>query len=359
MLLDSNKKILILIPALNPTQDFIEYVELLIKSNFKNILVINDGSEEKCNSIFEKIELYSECNIITHLKNEGKGKSIKDGLSFFQKMNNVDEFIGIITVDCDGQHSIKDVINIANEMSKNNNALLLGMRTFDKSVPIKSSIGNKITSNIFKILYGEKISDTQTGLRGIPNSLIDNFINLVGNRYEYETNMLIECILKRIKILEIPIQTIYIDDNSNSHFRPIIDSACIYWKLLSSFIKYSIFSVMSCIIDIILFKIFLLTINLEVEKTVCIVIATIFARCISSFVNFILNKKVAFNSNEKISKSIIKYYALSITQMLISAILVSSIYKLTNISEVVIKLIVDTILFFINYRVQRIFIFNK
>lgn len=171
--------------------------------------------------------------------------------------------------------------------------------------------------------------------------------------------MLIECILKKIKIVEIPIETVYIDDNSSSHFRPIHDSILIYWKILNSFIKYSAVSIISCIIDVVIFKIFLMTVNLNLKETTLIILATIFARIISSFINFLLNKKVTFNSNKKITNTIVKYYLLCIIQMIISGVLVSSLYNLTNGSEVIIKLIVDTILFFINYRVQRVFIFNE
>lgn len=359
MSLDSDKKILILIPALNPPKEFINYIELLIENNFKNILVVNDGSEKSYDEIFEKIQLKKECTILKHEVNEGKGKAIKDGLNYFKNLENIDDFIGVITVDCDGQHLVKDILNVSKKMFEEENSLLLGTRKFDENVPLKSSFGNKATSNVFKILYGIQISDTQTGLRGIPKSLIEDFLNLNGNRYEYEMNMLIECVLKNIKIIEIPIETVYIDSNSNTHFRPIKDSLSIYWRIFNSFIKYSAISLISCIIDVVLFKIFLIVVKLNLKETVIIMLATIFARIISSFVNFILNKKIAFDSKKRVSNTIVKYYCLCICQMIISGFAVSVIYSTTHFSEVIIKLIVDTILFCINYRIQRKFIFNE
>lgn len=356
---DLDKKILILIPALNPTKEFEEYVDLLIKNDFKNIVVINDGSQEECKVIFDNISKKEGCNIITHDVNQGKGKSLKDGLKYFNELENKNEFSGVITVDCDGQHLVKDILSIAKEMENNSESLLLGTRDFTrKDIPPKSSFGNKATSNVFRLLYGVKISDTQTGLRGIPTNLVEIFSDLSGDRYEYESNMLIECILRKIKLVEIPIETVYIDNNSNSHFRPIHDSISIYWKILNSFIKYSAVSIVSCVIDILLFKIFLSILNISVENTL-IIVSTVLARIVSSLVNFGLNKKVAFNSNKKIKSTIIKYYTLCIIQMLVSGFAVSGIFALTHISEVLIKIVVDTILFFINYRVQRIFIFNE
>ena len=354
-----NKKVLIIIAALSPKEKFMKYVNALIKNSFKDILIVNDGSTKEHDKIFEKLKLMKECTVITHDKNEGKGKAIKDGLKYFLQLNNIEEFSGVITVDCDGQHLIKDIKNIAQNMNNNQNELILGVRDFSKdNVPSKSSFGNKLTTKVLKVLYGKKISDTQTGLRGIPTKLVEQLINLPGNRYEYETNMLIECILKKINIIEIPIETVYIDNNSNTHFKPVLDSISIYLRILNSFLKYSAVSIISFIIDIVLFKVFFNLLKGVINNS-AIAVSTILARIISSLINFILNKKISFKSNKKISNTIIKYYALCIIQMLISGILVSIIYNLLGVSEVIIKILVDTILFFINYRVQRLWIFNE
>lgn len=353
MLFESKRKVAILIPAFNPKKEFTRYVDELIANGFNKIIIVNDGSKDECASIFETLKQKKECDVITHEKNKGKGKSLKDGFEHFFKLADV--YLGIITVDCDGQHLVKDVLTIASTIEQDPEALILGSRNFkDTNVPIKSSIGNNITSSVFKILYGEHISDTQTGLRGIPSKYIKSFINITGDRYEYETNMLINCILKKIKIVEIPITTVYINNNSDSHFRPIKDSISIYCKILNSFIKYSIISILSFILDIIAFKIIIL--NIEGDNS--ILIATIFARIISSAVNYILNKKVAFKSEKKISSTIIKYYTLCISQMFVSAITVTIIFNFTNFSETLIKVVVDTIIFMINFKIQRKWIFN-
>ena len=290
----------------------------------------------------------------------GKGRALKDGLKYFLNLENKDDFVGIITADCDGQHLIKDINKLYNEMQNTDKALFLGTRNFSEDkIPPKSKFGNRVTSNIFKLLYGTRISDTQTGLRGISSSLIEAFSNVSGERYEYETNTLIEAILRRIQIVEVPIETVYIDNNSNTHFRPIHDSLLIYWKILNSFIKYSAVSIISCIVDILLFKIFLSVLPFKIDKDNLIIVSTVFARIISSLVNYGLNKKVSFNSNKNISNTIIKYYILCIVQMFVSGFLVSRIYIFTGFSEVIIKLVVDTILFIVNYRIQRMFIFNE
>lgn len=196
-------------------------------------------------------------------------------------------------------------------------------------------------------------------MRGISNSLIEEFINITGDRFEYETNMLIECILNKIEMKEVSINTIYIDNNSGTHFRPIHDSISIYWKILNSFIKYSAVSLISSVIDVMLFEIILLTLKIDITHSQLIIFATVLARIISSLINYILNKKVSFKSQKNVKNTIFKYYVLCIIQMLISAVSVSLICGITKIPEIIVKIIVDTIIFFVNYRIQRVIIFNK
>lgn len=303
-------RIVIMIPALNPPDEFVCYVEELLKNNLKNIIVINDGSNEKFNSIFKAIEEKGVI-IINHKNNLGKGRAIKDGLKYVEE-NMKENYFGVITVDSDGQHLVKDVINVAKTLKENQEALILGVRDFDtKNVPPKSKFGNKITSNCFKILYGAKISDTQTGLRGIPKNLLQQFINIRGERFEYETNMLIDCILKKIEIIEKPIETVYMNNNKETHFRPIRDSIAIYWRLLNSFIKYSLVSIASCFIDLICFQILLLSLPIN-NKTALIVVSTIMARIVSSVINYLLNKKITFGSKKTVKNTLFKYYSLCI-----------------------------------------------
>ena len=224
MLSNLNKKYALLIPALNPKEELIKYVDELILNNFKTIIVVDDGSDEKYSYIFNEIEKRKECHLIIHKKNRGKGKAIRDGLEYFIKNENYNEYLGIITVDSDGQHLIKDVISLEKKAKTYSDALILGSRDFeDENVPDKSALGNKITTKVFKLFYGAKIRDTQTGLRCIPTNLIKDFKEISGNRYEYETNMLVFCLTNNINIIEVPITTVYIDNNASTHFRPVID----------------------------------------------------------------------------------------------------------------------------------------
>ena len=358
MITELNKNVFILIPSLNPDKNLINYIKELNDNGFNHIILVNDGSSKQYDEIYDSIIDRYKCVYIKHEINKGKGSSLKDGFKYYMDLSDKDNFIGVITVDSDGQHLVKDVIKIYESLKNNDNKLILGVRDFTKdNIPKKSSFGNNLTSKIFKLLYGRKVSDTQTGLRGISNKLIDQMIYLPGNRYEYETTMLIDCISKKIDFEEVSITTIYVDNNSGTHFRPIVDSLKIYWSIFNIFLKYSFVSIVSFLIDLILFKVLFNIFTEVLNSNIVILISTVVARICSSLANYILNKKISFKSGKGIKNTIFKYYALVIVQMFVSATLVTIFYRLIGSGEVLIKIIVDTIIFIVNYKVQKKYIF--
>lgn len=344
----------LVVPAYNPDEKlFLDFLDKAVKE-FSNIIVINDGSNENCDSIFSKIESqYSTVRILKHSVNLGKGRALKTAFNTY--LNEYPNCIGIVQADCDGQHCIEDVLSCANSLKENQNCLILGARNFDeKDVPLKSKYGNKLTRWIFKLFIGITIKDTQTGLRGIGNELLKQFISTFGERYEYETNILIDCKTNNIEIKEVPIQTIYIEKNQTSKFNPIKDSLMIY-KL---FAKYIFSSLSAFVIDIILFSIFInLFTNINLDDKTKILLATISARIISSLYNFKINAKMVFKNMTK--SSYIKYAILVVIQMFVSAFGVAYFSKIIGIDLTGVKIIVDMVIFMVNFVVQREFVFKK
>jgi glycosyltransferase involved in cell wall biosynthesis len=199
------------------------------------IIIINDGSRPECDDIFETLKNRFQCIICYHKKNKGKGSSLKTGFQFV--LDNFPHNHGCITLDADGQHTPEDVIKISNAMEKHPNQFILGTRDFsNNSIPFKSKWGNRITSFVFLLFTGKQCKDTQTGLRGIPSNLLASMMLVPGSKYEYEMNMLMSITRNEIPIGNIPIATVYIEDNKSSHFHPIKDSVTIYFNI----IKYSI-----------------------------------------------------------------------------------------------------------------------
>lgn len=226
-----NIKKIILIPAYEPDNKLIELVKKLSKEDL-DIIIIDDGSGPSYQEIFNKCKNTSK--VISYKTNQGKGYALKTGLKYI-KENYQNEYI-IVTMDCDGQHTIKDANKLIEASINNTDTLFLGKRIRSQKTPLRSRLGNSITRFVYKITTGLDIYDTQTGLRVFTNSLIDYMINIEGNRFEYEMNVLLSCAKDKINIKEIEIETIYIDNNSKSHFNAIKDS----YRIYKNIIKYTL-----------------------------------------------------------------------------------------------------------------------
>ena len=198
----------------------------------QTVLVVNDGSDESYNDIFKKAEEYA--TVIHQHPNGGKGAALKAGIRYVKE--NLPAYDAIVTADADGQHSISDILALSQKLSEAK-GLVIGARKFTGKVPFRSRFGNALTKLVFLVAAGKKCTDTQTGLRGFSRDLFDFMLNVKGNRYEYEMNVLMQTAQNGIPIHEVPIETIYENDNSSSHFNPIKDSYRIYIITLFAHIR--------------------------------------------------------------------------------------------------------------------------
>lgn len=216
---------IILIPAYQPSRNLVEYVQELKQRIACDIIIVNDGSNHSFDSIFETLALYG--TVLHHDINQGKGVALKYGFSYILKY--YPKCTGVITVDADGQHAIADVVGMANMVKKNADEVIFGVRDFySHTVPWKNKLGNRMTTFLCKIKYHRKVSDTQTGLRFYPKKLLSELLIIEGNRYEYEFAILIFLFQKKKSIIELPIETIYLEEETPSNFRRIQDSYRIY-----------------------------------------------------------------------------------------------------------------------------------
>lgn len=218
-----------IIPCYNPPEVFSNIILELYQMEVRDAIIIDDGSNDKriFSIVYEK-----GYTVIVHDTNKGKGEAIKSGLKYY-KEHFIDKYKGIVMIDCDGQHRAADMDKIGQEMV-HSDKFTIGVRNFNlDGVPFRNKMGNKITSSVFKRMFGVYIKDTQTGLRGIPNRLIDTFLITDGERYEYEINMLIDIVRMKEEINEVEIETVY--DNKRkrySYFNPFKDSYKIYKEMI-------------------------------------------------------------------------------------------------------------------------------
>lgn len=353
----------IMIPSLNPDDNLVAYVERLLSAGFKHIIVINDGSSAEYDPFFEKVAAHEECVVLKHDVNHGKGRALKTGMEYY--LANFAGFDGIVTGDADGQHTIEDTTRIAQMLAERQDALILGSRDFSgEDIPARSRFGNRTTSAVFKLMHGVWLEDTQTGLRGIPDSLVESLSTIEGERYEYEMNMLIDCAERKIPIIEEKIQTIYINDNSGSHFHPIRDSARIYWLILRNIILYAANSLFTSLLELVLLWVFEKTFFANADVSNAGRFAGIIgeggvARIISSLVNYFINKKLVFKHKGQTAKSMSKYIILAVSNFFITYAIVALFSTMFGYEPFWVAPVVMVLMFIVTYTVQKVWVFKK
>ena len=355
-------QVVIVLPSLNPDEKFDRVVDGLLANGFDRIVIVDDGSDEAHQNCFTRAEGFPQCRVLHHGVNKGKGRALKT--AFTCVLEQFPDTKGVITIDGDGQHLVQDIIACGDRMLEEGNKVVMGCRNFDlPGVPARSVAGNKTTSRLFRLCYGIKLSDTQTGLRAIPAEFLQPFCAIEGERFEYETNMLLQMKRLGIDFVEQSIETVYEDDNSGSHYNAFKDS----WRIFKIMFKFLLSSGAAAFIDYIIFYIVLRLFGARwgVSATVY---ATIIARVFSSFVNFNTNKSLVFQNQGHYKRALLRYYALCIVQTAISAGLVTLLSHLIGqalghtvpaIVATLVKVVVDTTLFFISYGIQREWVFSQ
>ncbi len=341
------KEYAFVIPSYNPDEQLIEIVKSIRNRDNSKIFVIDDGSNQESQHIFNELEELDAENIylFKHATNMGKGAALKTIFNYI--LVNFPEIEGVVTLDSDGQHSTDDCLSILEEVKKNDRTLVLGYRHFSKEIPLKSYIGNNISRFIYKIILGKSFRDTQTGLRGLSRTFMKDCLTIKSNRFEFETEQLAKAVNNHLNIVEIPIETIYIENNKATSFRPLVDSFKIYFILF----RYGLSSIVTAIVDFIVFSISLYFVT-------TILLANMLARTASIGVQFSLLNVFVFNTKSKIT-NLVLFASYVYIMGIISAYAQISATEILSISPIVAKISIEGILFFVNFAFLRLYIFTK
>jgi len=336
----------VLIPSYKPGEALAALVQALLDRGFDMIIVVNDGSGPEFSHIFERVSRCRRVHIVEHGVNLGKGAALKTGLNY--ALVKCPNLCGVVTADGDGQHHPDDIVHIAESLSPEGSALILGVRSFSGSVPVRSRIGNDLTRGLLRVLVGQKLADTQTGLRGIPVSLVPHLLRTQSAGYEFELDMLLACKHQGFPIMQVPIRTIYVGNNESSHFHPIFDSMRIYFLLL----RFSVLSLCTAALDNAVFAI-------AYSRTGYIAKSQVMARLVAMIFNYVGARRTVFHSQQPNSKVLPKFIALVALNGLVSYALIQFLHLTFGIHAVPAKLAAEALLFIANFAIQRDLVFTR
>ncbi|MDD4368724.1 MAG: bifunctional glycosyltransferase family 2/GtrA family protein [Oscillospiraceae bacterium] len=350
---------IILIPSFEPDLALLDYVRQLLDQASMQVIVVDDGSGDRYAAVFTQLQQLGAL-VIQYEPNRGKGEALKTGYRYIKK--HIRTYACIVTADSDGQHAVGDVLRLARQAASQPDSLILGVRDFKLAqVPAKSRWGNRLASLTFALFCGKWLPDTQTGLRAFGPSLLDLMLFAKGSRFEYEMQVLISCVQTNIPIISLPIQTIYLQANQGSHYRPLLDTLKIGQILGKHLFKFAGTSLAGAGVDIAAawFLLDWLSALMQGHEYAKILVATVVARIISLLANYLLNRGLVFAQvKTKRTQSLQRYLLLSVLLMLLSSTGVYLLHHWLYVSEKAGKLICDTALFFLSYQLQVKWVFK-
>jgi LmbE family N-acetylglucosaminyl deacetylase len=195
-----------------------------------HVIVIDDGSTDGTGGIVTGLlaEYGARLHVISKSVNEGKGSALLNGMQYALEHF---KFSALITIDGDGQHRPEDIPKAEKAILQGRD-FVIGQRNFS-GMPLRSRFGNAITRGIFRKLYPKCPSDTQSGFRAFSWKFVHEIVRFIHRgRYETELYTLLLALYLGLEVDIFQIDTIYIDENRSSHFRPVIDSMRIMFSLL-------------------------------------------------------------------------------------------------------------------------------
>lgn len=198
------KKIFIIIPAYNEEKNISTVIKHTLKYS-KNIIVVDDGSEDKT---FERAKAM-KVMAVKHVANLGKGAALKTGAELALR-----EHADILVfIDADKQHEPKEIPFFLERLYEAD--VIFGSRRRTKKMPLRFRFGNSILTHLTKFLFGVKLHDTQSGYRAMTSEAYKK-IRWRSMDYSVETEMIANVGKKRLKYDEIFIKTIYDDKHKGT-----------------------------------------------------------------------------------------------------------------------------------------------
>lgn len=336
-----------LIPAYKPAAALPAIAAVLLAGGaFEAVICVDDGGGAEYAPIFRRLADMGVV-VLRHAVNLGKGQALKTG--FNHALLHWPDSPGVVTLDADGQHLPEDVEAVARALAAAPDHLVLGCRAFGRGatdIPWRSRWGNLATCIAMRLFTGLRLSDTQTGLRGVPLSLLPALLRLKTMRYEYEMDMLLLAKRHNIPLREVPIRTVYEEGNPTSHFNPLWDSMRIYFMLL----RFSSVSLLTALLDYALFAGLILVFPLWLTLPLARITAAVF--------QFVMSARYVFFARGTCWPFFIRYVLVFI---FIAFLAYGGIFLLTQHTSLPVlaaKALVETALFFVSFLLQREFVFK-
>jgi putative flippase GtrA len=339
---------IVLIPSYEPDGRLLELVRALRASTTYDILIVDDGSGPAYAPVFAAARELGAW-VCTHAANRGKGAALRTGFAHLAAHHPGRD---VVCADADGQHTPADIRRVAAALHPSDTGagpdMVLGVRHFTGRVPARSRFGNAVTTRLFGAVTRLPVVDTQTGLRAYPARLLSWLRGVPGDRFEYELRLLLRAARERLTVRQVPIATVYLEENTSSHFRPVRDSVRIY----APFLAYGLSSFAGFAVDVALLW-------LLAAATGSLTASVVGARLVSGAVNFTVNRVWVFTDGGRapLRAALLRYVVLTTVLLAANLTLLSALVGI-GVPLFWAKLGTEAALFTVGFVAQKVAVFS-
>lgn len=352
MLADSGPPVAVVIPAYQPGMVLVELVASLPGAFDEAgvtgvpIIIVDDGSAPASRPVFDALTEFADVRLLRHAINLGKGMALRSGVN--HALTSDARLVGVITADADGQHLAADIARVTAALRERPDALILGTRAFDHNTPLRSRFGNLVTRAVFRGLTHAGVTDTQTGLRGLPRAVCERVLRMENAGYDLELASLLQEVRCGTPIVQLPIATVYEPGNPTSHFNPLRDSLKIYFV----FLRYSLLAIGAAVLDYLLF----FTIY---GLTGMLLLSVIAGRLLVGWWYFLSARERVFRVGGDFRRQALLFALVLAASAIATYGLVTVWLLVFGLPLALAKLFADMMLFFANFALQRVFVFAR
>lgn len=217
------ERALVIIPALNAERS-VGAVVRDCKTVVSDVLVVDDGSADRTAEVAEE----AGAQVVSHPVNRGKGAALKTGFAYALEHG----FDAVLTLDADGQHLAREIPKFFAAREETGADLIIGGRAhlFGQMLP-RRRFANRFSARCIAFASHTDVTDSQSGFRLYSAQLL-RAIRLRSEGFDMESEVIVQAGQRKFKILSIPIDLGFVDGQSTSHYKPLMDTIRIAWTVI-------------------------------------------------------------------------------------------------------------------------------
>jgi len=203
-------------PAFNVASVLVRTVSAIPHGSYDEIILVDDGSTDHTSDVARSLGL----TIIRHPQNAGYGKAQKTGYrEALKKCADI-----IVLLHGDNQYDPSFVPVFVDKIAREGCGLVTGTRmvigdALKKGMPVWKFIPNRFLTWLENLVFGSHLTDYHNGFRAYSAEFLSQVpLDLLSDKFDFDTDIILQGIIRKYKIGEVPHPTRYEEENSQMPF---------------------------------------------------------------------------------------------------------------------------------------------